>query len=148
MKQKDNDFPTVFPDNQQKSFCSRAITLPRKSFFGVSNWKRTTNSAFCSNLKGWALSLTISRFKYHVKESFRKYCEKRRKCWEPAFSPFPTMFSILYKRNSITGTMFKQLAAHCFSLETLSFGYLENIRLYQTTKFTTGPNWKNLQMTI
>ena len=23
----------------------------------------------------------------------RKHCEKRRKCWLPAFSPFPTMFS-------------------------------------------------------
>ena len=22
-----------------------------------------------------------------------KYCGKRRKCWLPAFSPFPTMFS-------------------------------------------------------
>ena len=22
-----------------------------------------------------------------------KHCEKRRKCWSPAFSPFPTMFS-------------------------------------------------------
>ena len=22
-----------------------------------------------------------------------KYCEKRRKCWLPAFSPFPTKFS-------------------------------------------------------
>ena len=23
----------------------------------------------------------------------RKYCGKRRKCWLPTFSPFPTMFS-------------------------------------------------------
>ena len=23
----------------------------------------------------------------------RKHCRKRRKCWLPAFSPFPTMFS-------------------------------------------------------
>ena len=23
----------------------------------------------------------------------RKHCEKRRKCWLPAFSPFPAMFS-------------------------------------------------------
>ena len=27
------------------------------------------------------------------KEDFRKHCGKRRKCWEPAISPFPTMFS-------------------------------------------------------
>ena len=27
----------------------------------------------------------------------RKHCGKRRKCWLPAFSPFPTMFSIVFK---------------------------------------------------
>ena len=26
----------------------------------------------------------------------RKHCGKRRKCWSPAFSPFPTMFSKAY----------------------------------------------------
>ena len=26
-------------------------------------------------------------------EKGRKHCGKRRKCWLPAFSPFPTMFS-------------------------------------------------------
>ena len=26
-------------------------------------------------------------------EKGRKHCGKRRKCWSPAFSPFPTMFS-------------------------------------------------------
>ena len=29
------------------------------------------------------------------KEGFGKHCRKRRKCWFPAFSPFPTMFSTL-----------------------------------------------------
>ena len=29
------------------------------------------------------------------KEAFRKHCGKRRKCWLPAFSHFPTMFSTL-----------------------------------------------------
>ena len=27
------------------------------------------------------------------KKSFEKNCGKRRKCWKPAFSTFPTMFS-------------------------------------------------------
>ena len=27
--------------------------------------------------------------------TFSKHCGKRRKCWQPAFSPFPTMFSSL-----------------------------------------------------
>ena len=36
--------------------------------------------------------------KYYLKTEIlfwviRKQCEKRRKCWLPAFSPFPTMFS-------------------------------------------------------
>ena len=26
----------------------------------------------------------------------RKHCGKRRKCWLPAFSPFPTMFSLAF----------------------------------------------------
>ena len=28
-----------------------------------------------------------------VSKKCRKHCAKRRKCWLPAFSPFPTMFS-------------------------------------------------------
>ena len=38
---------------------------------------------------------TILTFNDHEKESFWKHCGKRRKCWKPAFSPFPTMFSTL-----------------------------------------------------
>ena len=34
-------------------------------------------------------------------EAFRKYYGKRRKCWLPAFSPFPTMFSTRLKTNFI-----------------------------------------------
>ena len=29
----------------------------------------------------------------------RKYCVKRRKCWLPAFSPFPSIFSIGFSKN-------------------------------------------------
>ena len=35
---------------------------------------------------------------YHTIPTFkrkRKHCGKRRKCWSPAFSPFPTVFSTL-----------------------------------------------------
>ena len=31
-----------------------------------------------------------------VLESIKKHCEKRRKCWLPAFSPFSTMFSNVF----------------------------------------------------
>ena len=47
----------------------------------------------------WLVELTL----YHImpnfndpeKEAFRKHCGKRKKCWLPAFSPLPRMFSTL-----------------------------------------------------
>ena len=36
-----------------------------------------------------------------LEEALRKHCRKRRKCWFPAFSPFPTMFSVQSKTNCI-----------------------------------------------
>ena len=47
-----------------------------------------------SKLKAFAddkISLT-EKLKY-VSWERRKHCGKRRKCWLPALSPFPTMFS-------------------------------------------------------
>ena len=38
----------------------------------------------------------IHKYGWKIKISFgkgRKHCGKRRKCWLPAFSPFPTLFS-------------------------------------------------------
>ena len=43
---------------------------------------------------------TIPTFNDLENESFSKHCGKRRKCWLPAFSPFPTMLSALPKSNS------------------------------------------------
>ena len=40
------------------------------------------------------LYYTIPTFKEPWKESSLKHCEKRKECWKPAFSPFPTMFLI------------------------------------------------------
>ena len=40
---------------------------------------------------------TIPTINDPLKEAFWKQCGKRRKCWWPAFSPFPTMFSTLLK---------------------------------------------------
>ena len=31
----------------------------------------------------------------------RTHCGKRRKCWLPAFSPFPTMFSKVFFRKGV-----------------------------------------------
>ena len=41
------------------------------------------------------LYLTFATVKESEKEDFGKHCWKRGKCWIPAFSPFPTMLSIL-----------------------------------------------------
>ena len=40
---------------------------------------------------------TIPTFNNTEEEAFWKHFGKRRKCWEPAFSPFPIMFSTLSK---------------------------------------------------
>ena len=38
---------------------------------------------------------TMATVKATEKETFGKHCWKRRKCWIPAFSTFPTMLSTL-----------------------------------------------------
>ena len=40
---------------------------------------------------------TIPTFDNPKEGGFGKHCGKRRKCWFPAFSPFPTVFSTLSK---------------------------------------------------
>ena len=48
-------------------------------------------------------------FNNHKKEGFGKHCGKRRKCWLPAFSPFPTAFSTLSKREMVILAKFNSL---------------------------------------
>ena len=50
---------------------------------------------------GLALYHTILTFNDPVMEGFRKHYGERRKCWLPAFSPFPKMFSTVPKPNFI-----------------------------------------------
>ena len=49
----------------------------------------------------WSSTLyhTISTFNNLEKVAFWKHCGKRRKCWKPVFSPFPTMFSAFPRTN-------------------------------------------------
>ena len=49
-----------------------------------------------------SLYLTIATVKDNEKKDFGKHCSKRRKCWIPAFSPFPTMLSILAQTTQYT----------------------------------------------
>ena len=58
-------------------------------------------------------------------EAFFKHCEKRRKCWQPAFSLFPTMFSTHPKGNFFFQVIFILSSANAFNLDQskkLSFG--------------------------
>ena len=58
-----------------------------------------------------------------------KHCGKKRKCWEPAFSPFPTMFSILKRQTLFLESHFL-LSADALKLDKskiLSFGKELNI---------------------
>ena len=67
----------------------------------------------------------IPNFNDPEKEVFRKKCGKRRKCWLPAFSPFPTMFSTLSIPNFIFSVTFFLPSANAFNLDQskiLSFG--------------------------
>ena len=52
-----------------------------------------------STLYQFTLYNTIPSFNNPGTESFWKHCGKRRKCWWPAFSSFPTIFSILSGTN-------------------------------------------------
>ena len=67
-----------------------------------------------SSLCGKALTLyhTISTLNDPEKEAFWKHCGKRRKCWLPAFSPLPTMFSTLSKTEMIILVTF--VVCKCF----------------------------------
>ena len=58
-------------------------------------------------------------------KGFGKHWGKRRKCWKPAFSPFPTVFSNLTRREIIILTASNLSSANAFNLDQakiLSFG--------------------------
>ena len=46
---------------------------------------------------------------------------KKRKCWLPAFSPFPTLFSTLSRRKITIFGMFNLSSANAFNLVTPKF---------------------------
>ena len=47
--------------------------------------------------RGLTLYHTIQTFHESEEDAFKKHPKKRRKCWKPAFTPFPTVFSTLLK---------------------------------------------------
>ena len=73
----------------------------------------------CSKIQG-SFSLTILTL-YHTiptfndpkEEDFGKHCGKRRKCWSPAFSSFPTVFSALSQRENVSLATFNFSILSC-----------------------------------
>ena len=59
---------------------------------------------------------TILTYNNPKKQDFGKHCWKRRKCWFPAFSPFPTMFSLLSKGETISLAKLNMMSANASSL--------------------------------
>ena len=84
-----------------------------------------TNKSIGLFRNGLTLYHTILTFNDPKKEAFWKHCGKRRKCWKPAFSPFPTMLSTLPKANFKFSVTFILSSANYFNLDQskiLSFG--------------------------
>ena len=73
----------------------------------------------------------ISNVTQNIKLSYdRKHCGKRRKCWLPAFSPFPTMFSKGFFPQCVK-------SSHCVVMFELSMLLTECNRFqYLIDKFT------------
>ena len=66
----------------------------------MSLWAGRVNSLPIDKILDWSKLIVFADDKIGVAEYFKmvqgrveKHCGKRRKCWLPAFSPFPTMFS-------------------------------------------------------
>ena len=64
---------------------------------------------------------TIPTFNDPAKTACRKHCGKRRKCWIPAFSPFPAMFSTHPQKN--------------FCFESHLFCHMQMLLIWTSLKF-------------
>ena len=79
----------------------------------------------CPMITLLTLYQTIQTFNDPEKEDVWKYSGKRRKCWKPAFSPFPTMFSTLPKTIFNFSVTFILSSTNVFNLDhpkIMSFG--------------------------
>ena len=73
-----------------------------------------------------SLYLTIATVKDNEKEDFGKQYWKSRKCWIPAFSPFPAMLSILAQTTQYTLHIVFGQQMHS-SLTNLDFYTMERV---------------------
>ena len=77
-------------------------------------WKSVGKKS-CWNIN----SLPHNPKSYQSWESWLKHCGKMRKCWWPAFSPLPTIFSALWWTFFSIWSTFKLSSANTFQLEAV-----------------------------
>ena len=68
---------------------------------------------------------TIPTFNDRKEEGFGKHCGIRKKCWQPAFSSFPTVFSTLSQREFVILARLNLSPSNAFNFvmsKNLSFG--------------------------
>ena len=105
--------------------CTKSGFSPEKEIMLITNISSFSHNVFnrllflgrkrlkvgiCS--KGLTLYYTIPTFK----EAFSNQCWKRRKCWYQAFSPFPTIFSTLSRREIVILITFDLSSANAMNL--------------------------------
>ena len=109
---------------RQKPFHTLIYLLIDMSVLGA-EWLKKGIKMVLHRQRTWTLYHTIRTFNNLEKEAFWKYCKKRRKSCQPAFYPFPTMFSTLPKSNFNFWVTFILSSTNDFNLDqckNLSFG--------------------------
>ena len=74
------------------------------------------------------------------KEAFSKHCGKKRKCWKPAFSPFPTMYSTLSKTEIIIYVTSILSSANAFNFDQVRLLWSGNGLMHSEKLFNPFPN--------
>ena len=104
---------------------NRILTLNHKVFQykAAGSGPAMARPNFQPIMKNGLLNLyhTIPIFNDPKEKGFGKPCGKRRKCWQPAFSLFPTGFSILAKREIVIFAMFNLSSANAFNSSLSQF---------------------------
>ena len=78
----------LFPQYFQKTHKNQGFFGKWLAFYQKTNFKTGPDSKHLLTTK----QMCIKKHKFSLGWE-EKHCGKRRKCWLPAFSPFPTMFS-------------------------------------------------------
>ena len=107
--------PTMFETNNVRSYfcfklCLKCCSLD-KGYFQRSQQKY--------RIKKFTHDHTMMTFDALKERAFWKHCGKRRKCWLPAFSSFPTMFSIQWNTTLMFGVTLNLSSANAFNLGKL-----------------------------